>query len=501
MERLSRPFLASAIILVVTLACYSDTLNHPYHFDDGWSIIDNESIRDIWDLPAIWEFNPSRFLTFLSLAFNYHFGELDVLGYHVFNIVIHFLNGFIVYWLCGLLLASPNSFPRGDQGSWSPPLVRLYPLFVALIFVAHPIQTESVTYLWQRNTSLATMFYLLSMALYVKSALLSVESGRKSHYFLAGALLAGFAATITKQISVTLPVAIVLMEYFFISPSMDKLKSKTVRLSLFIPVLMVIPVMTVLGMGNELTDMAVRQKNVLGSFEYLTTQFNVIVMYIKLLFLPIGLNLDYDYPPALLFSDYFLSLATLLALVGLAFWLFEKNRIASFGIIFFFLSISVESSIFPLHSLDVVEGALVEAPVAEGAPGEIYQFERTGYFVHDIVDSRPGKPVLNRIVTLRDSWARIDGRELVLLQGDNYAFSELGSGWAPGTSRRQWLVLAQRRNTANDRFPARPKGGTQMSQYCVTALKKDWAILCGLRLVLEHLGASEPAIITLKKHQ
>ena len=64
-----------------------------------------------------------------------------------------------------------------------------------------------------------------------------------------------------------------------------------------------------------------------------------------------------------------------------------------------------------------------------------------------------------------------------------------------GTSRRQW----QRRNTANDRFPARPKGGTQMSQYCVTALKKDWAILCGLRLVLEHLGASEPAIITLKE--
>ncbi len=35
---------------------------------------------------------------------------------------------------------------------------------------------------------------------------------------------------------------------------------------------------------------------------------------------------------------------------------------------------------------------------------------------------------------------------------------------AEGTSRRQWLVLAQRRNTANDRFPARPKGGTQMSQ-------------------------------------
>jgi putative IMPACT (imprinted ancient) family translation regulator len=40
-----------------------------------------------------------------------------------------------------------------------------------------------------------------------------------------------------------------------------------------------------------------------------------------------------------------------------------------------------------------------------------------------------------------------------------------------------------------------------MSQYCVTALKKDRAILCGLCLVLEHLGASEPAIIMLKEYQ
>ena len=60
------------------------------------------------------------------------------------------------------------------------------------------------------------------------------------------------------------------------------------------------------------------------------------------------------------------------------------------------------------HSLDVIETAIVEPHVAEGAAGDFYQFERTGYFCHDNVDSRPGKPVLNRIVTLRDSWARIE---------------------------------------------------------------------------------------------
>ena len=60
------------------------------------------------------------------------------------------------------------------------------------------------------------------------------------------------------------------------------------------------------------------------------------------------------------------------------------------------------------HSLDVIESAIVEEAVATGAPGDFYQFERNGYFCHDSVDSEPGRPVLNRIVTLRDSWARIE---------------------------------------------------------------------------------------------
>ena len=60
------------------------------------------------------------------------------------------------------------------------------------------------------------------------------------------------------------------------------------------------------------------------------------------------------------------------------------------------------------HSMDVQNNVIVEPAVAGGGPGDFYQFERTGYFCHDNVDSKPGKPVLNRIVTLRDSWARIE---------------------------------------------------------------------------------------------
>jgi glutaminyl-tRNA synthetase len=57
-------------------------------------------------------------------------------------------------------------------------------------------------------------------------------------------------------------------------------------------------------------------------------------------------------------------------------------------------------------SLQVLPRAIVEPAVAEGGPGDFYQFERLGYFTHDAVDSVPGKPVLCRTVTLRDSWKK-----------------------------------------------------------------------------------------------
>ena len=60
------------------------------------------------------------------------------------------------------------------------------------------------------------------------------------------------------------------------------------------------------------------------------------------------------------------------------------------------------------EALQVIADAVVEPMVAQGGPGDFYQFERTGYFVHDSAHSRPGAPVLNRSVTLRDSWAKLE---------------------------------------------------------------------------------------------
>ena len=59
------------------------------------------------------------------------------------------------------------------------------------------------------------------------------------------------------------------------------------------------------------------------------------------------------------------------------------------------------------NSLEVIQ-AMLEPSLAAAKPGDRYQFERNGYFCADIRDSAPGKPIFNRTVTLRDTWARIE---------------------------------------------------------------------------------------------
>ncbi|MBI4690866.1 MAG: hypothetical protein HY754_11485, partial [Nitrospirae bacterium] len=123
----------------------------------------------------------------MTFTLNYHLGGLDVTGYHIMNLTIHILNAILVYFLMVLTFKTPyfimrisecgfrnseNNIPHSAFGIphfFSPihPFTYL-PLFIALIFVSHPIQIQAVTYIVQRFASLATAFYLLSLVMYIK---------------------------------------------------------------------------------------------------------------------------------------------------------------------------------------------------------------------------------------------------------------------------------------------------------------------------------------------
>ena len=164
-------YLHLLIVALIGFLAYSNTFHAPFVLDDIYHIKNNQLIKDLDNFIAINQYNPRRFIGYLSFALNHHFGGSDVEGYHLTNLVIHIMNAFLVYFFVKFTFQTPvmrqESFLSADSShrlSGS----ALMPFFVALLFVSHPIQTGTVTYIYQRFASLATFFYLFSIVLYIK---------------------------------------------------------------------------------------------------------------------------------------------------------------------------------------------------------------------------------------------------------------------------------------------------------------------------------------------
>lgn len=333
---------ALAIITAVAL-CYHGVLSSPFQFDDALFIVKNKEIRDVSDIGALWAYNPARFLVFLSLAVNYYLGGLDTYGYHLFNIAVHMANSILVMIFGAALVTAWRG--REPQWPW-----RWLPFLSAMIFAVHPLQTQAVTYIWQRNTSVAAMFYLSAMTLYLSAAIAGKsQQDHPARLQYAGALICAICAMFTKQTAVTLPMALAMLEFFFIAPADDRERAR--RLAPFFGIMLIIPALALTGLSRELGDIVMIGDKVPSHMDYLLTQLNVIVTYIKLLALPINQNLDYDYPIAHSISGSIVSACILSGFVALALAFYRRDRTISFGVLFFFLALSVESSVFPLEDV------------------------------------------------------------------------------------------------------------------------------------------------------
>jgi len=390
------------MIAILGIIIYSNTFNVPFIFDDLLYIVKTPvvtSLQYFTEPSKVWEviqpdslvgytFN-TRLIGFLTFALNYKLHGLNVIGYHVFNISIHIINSLLVYWLVVLFYKTP-CFTAGNIKNKPGNILwfsNSIALFSALIFVAHPIQTQAVTYISQRFASLATMFYLLAIIMYIKfrimqnvpSLTLPPRGGGlerdfselrthrfKSILWYLLSVVSAILAMKTKEIAFTLPFIIVMCEFVFFDGKLKK------RILYLIPILLtalIIPV-SLMDTNRPVDDLmagvdeATRAKSPISRQDYLFTEFRVIVTYIRLIFFPINQNLDYDYSVFRSFftPDVFLSFLFLLAILGSGFYIFYRSRnmavarnselrLISFGIFWFFITLSVESSIIPTQDV------------------------------------------------------------------------------------------------------------------------------------------------------
>ncbi|OGX18536.1 MAG: hypothetical protein A3K83_07595, partial [Omnitrophica WOR_2 bacterium RBG_13_44_8b] len=319
------------------------------HFDDELSIVSNLSIRHLADLGSIWNFWPTRFLTYVSLALNYRLQQFNVFGYHLFNLVVHLISAILVWRFALLTLSTPVI--KGQKIARHRDLIAF---FAGLIFLAHPIQTQAVTYIIQRATSLAALLYLACLNLYIKSRLQDFqkpESITGKVYYAGSIILAGLAM-FTKEMAVTLPLMILLYEFCFFR---NRIRINWKKVAPFLITLLIMPLTMLLTKSVNFMEMRLESEPSPGisSGNYFLTQIRVAVTYLRLLLLPLGQNLDYDYPltQSFLEAPYLASLLFLGIILFIAIRMFSKYRLLSFAIFWFFLTLLPESSIIPIKDL------------------------------------------------------------------------------------------------------------------------------------------------------
>lgn len=370
--------LHAALILLLGLAVYGGIFHAPFYYDDYPCIVQNPIVHHfsaVFDLANYQQYGISedirnnmitRLVTYATFALNYRLSGLAEPSYHLINLVIHLANALLVYVLVRQLrsLLRHQLTPSADNDRTCREDGHLA-LVTALFFVVHPVHTNAVTYIVQRFSSLCAFFYLLSLVAYLKAGV--PAQGRRCQFY-GLSLSAAVLAMYTKESAFTLPAMIALCDFAFLS---GEWRARLRRLSPFLLANLLVPLTVMLlaassevtgGEAGEALDLV--NFNQYSRWEYFITQWRVIITYLRLMILPTGLRLDYAYPlytspwqASVFFSGLFLVL--LMALGASAFFGLRRAfgeeprlaRLAGFGILWFFVTISVEASVIPLDDL------------------------------------------------------------------------------------------------------------------------------------------------------
>ncbi len=322
----------AAAAVYLTFQAYAPALHGPYVFDD-------------FDLPYHSDGLPSglrywlsgaRPLLLLSYGVNYQFSR-DPFGFHVTNVAIHLINGALVFFIMRKLLE------RSEPGSGSS--VNLLAAFGAAVFLLHPIQTESVAYIAGRSECLSVVFLLAAFAAFL------YRRRAEATWRTAIAVLALFAAAVaTKEHTLVLPGLLLLTDYYW-NPGFS---SSGIRRNwrIYAP----LAVASLAGLAFVARILAHARSAGFGVagvawYQYFFTECRAFFVYLRLLFLPTGQNLDWDFPISRNIVDYgaVFYLAAMLVLAGMAIHFRRRYPLASYGFLVYVLLLLPTSSFVPIR--------------------------------------------------------------------------------------------------------------------------------------------------------
>lgn len=344
-----RPLSVVLLLSALTILVYLNSLPNEFVFDDLGLVVNNSKIHNLTNIPAILGAHGKaayRPLRTASYALDYSLFGLNPTGFRAVNIALHLLNGTLVFFLFRALLREPRPA-----------------LLAAILFVVHPIQTESVAYISGRRDLLFTLFYLAGFACYVRYR----QSDRLRYLLLAG--LSYLLSLLSKEMAISLPLLCVAYDVVRSIPTADGKDPLTPWQAAMQGVKIAVrrhkalyaagtAVLLLLAWYYIYRINPSQQRTMYGGAlgPTLLTSARIVVHYLKLLLFPITLNADYSFnafPVSRSLADPRALLA--LAILGAAGWgllrLITTARWATFGGLWFFITLLPVSQIIPHHEM------------------------------------------------------------------------------------------------------------------------------------------------------
>jgi tetratricopeptide (TPR) repeat protein len=376
--------LAAASVIV-----YSNVLDAPFVFDDvtirDEAFLHAETFGEV--VGVLFHESTDRRIGYMTFALNFWLNGLNTVGYHVVNLIIHILVGWLVFWLVRQTLYLANSLTgspvtggatgssgtgratrssgtgraTGSSGSQEehasqrasalgPDAIWSISFFAALLWLVHPVQIMGVTYIVQRLTSLSALLYLAAFAAYVAGR---STAGRKRYVMYALGVMAWLLSLGVKQNVALLPLVVLIYELWFLHDDPWQAVKAGWKWAAGAIAVVAATAFWYLGSGFW-ASMATRYaERGITPWERLLSESRVLVYYVSLILLPLPrrLNVDYDFTPSRSLIDPITTLPAViivLAAIGFAFWGARRYRFLSFAILWFLVNLAVESTVIPV---------------------------------------------------------------------------------------------------------------------------------------------------------
>jgi tetratricopeptide (TPR) repeat protein len=361
MHSKKKDLVAFLLLFMLVFFAYSTNYNASWHFDDYPNLVDNARIHiNVFNFKNFKEaffagygkgqylgkhlYRPVPMLTF---AINWYIGKDHVLGYHIVNNAIHLVTTLLLFLTVLNLLRSPNLKGKYQGNEYT------IAFLSAIFWAVNPIQTQAVTYLVQRMASLGAMFYIIGIYFYLKARMSSSVHNRC--LFITGCLFSFVLALGSKENTITLPIAVAMIEILFFQDLKDKNTRRKVVGVVTISGIFLVAILTILYIKGIIPHLFKGYENRMFTMKQrLMTEPRIIMYYLSQIFYPVAsrFSLVHDIKISTSFFKPWTTMPSIFAIIlllGIGLSQIIKRPIIALSIFFYFLNHIIESTAIPLE--------------------------------------------------------------------------------------------------------------------------------------------------------